>query len=164
MYSVGSKVIHALHGLGTVETIEEKDILGQIARFSVISFQNDRLKIMVNVDQRNNMIRPLTEASDVPKIMEYMSSFSCEMPSKSAERYAINLRKVKSADVFQLAEVVKDLMDLSRVKKLSPKELAMLKQARGILSSEMSQVLSKSAEEMELSIDNACRVEELVTA
>jgi CarD family transcriptional regulator len=164
MYSVGSKVVHALHGLGTVETIEEKDILGQIARFSVISFQNDRLKIMVNVDQRNNMIRPLTESSDIPKVLDYMKSVTCEMPSKSSERYAINLRKVKSADVYQLAEVVKDLMDLSREKKLSPKELAMLKQARGILSSEMGQVLSKSIEEMESSIDVACRREELVTA
>jgi CarD family transcriptional regulator len=67
MFSIGEKVLHPLHGVGVVETIEEKAILEKLARFSTISFQGDRLKIMVNLDQGNNLIRHLVAADEIPR-------------------------------------------------------------------------------------------------
>jgi|LSQX01.2.fsa_nt_gb CarD family transcriptional regulator len=160
MFTVGSKVIHPLHGLGTVEKIEEKTILGQLSKFACISFQNDRLKIMVNLEQRNSMIRPLVEASEIDQVMDHLRNCEGNLPTKSSERYNINLKKIKSCDIYQLAEVVRDLTGLSRQKKLSPKEQQMLKQSRKMLSVEFSYVTSRDEEEMEALVDATCRNEE----
>jgi CarD family transcriptional regulator len=160
MYTVGSKVIHPLHGMGTVEKVEEKTILGQMSKFACISFQNDRLKIMVNLEQRNSMIRPLVEASEIDRVMDHMRNCEGNLPTKSSERYNINLKKIKSCDIYQLAEVVRDLTGLSRQKKLSPKEQQMLKQSRKMLSIEFSYVTNRDEEEMEALVDATCRNEE----
>ncbi len=160
MFTVGSKVIHPLHGLGTVEKVEEKTILGQLSKFACISFQNDRLKIMVNLEQRNSMIRSLVEASEIDKVMDHLRNCEGNLPTKSSERYNINLKKIKSCDIYQLAEVVRDLTGLSRQKKLSPKEQQMLKQSRKMLSVEFSYVTSRDEEEMEAIVDATCRNEE----
>ena len=160
MFTVGSKVIHPLHGLGTVEKIEEKTILGQLSKFACISFQNDRLKIMVNLEQRNSMIRPLVEASEIDQVMDHLRNCEGNLPTKSSERYNINLKKIKSCDIYQLAEVVRDLTGLSRQKKLSPKEQQMLKQSRKMLSVDFCYVTSRDEEEMEALVDATCRNEE----
>lgn len=164
MFTVGSKVIHPLHGLGTVEKLEEKTILGQLSRFACISFQNDRLKIMVNLEQKNSMIRPLISEEEIARVMDHLRNCEGNLPTKSSERYNINLKKIKSCDIYQLAEVVRDLTGLSREKKLSPKEQQMLKQSRKMLSVEFGYVTSRDEEEMESVIDATCRNEEEVLA
>jgi len=157
MFSVGEKVLHPLHGVGVVETIEEKSILEKIARFSTISFQNDRLKIMVNLDQGNNLIRQLVANDEVPKVMDFLRTCKINLAVKSSERYNINLKKIKSGDIYQLAEVIRDLSDLSKTKKLSPKESAMLKQTKKLLATEFSSVTNENSDEIEISIENAVK-------
>lgn len=152
-YNVGQRVMHALHGIGMVEKVVEKNILGSRNKFHVISFQNDRLKIMVNLNQRPTLIRHLINQEEIPKVLRFLKECKSELPPKSSERYNVNLKKIKTADIYQLAEVVKDLTDLSKVKKLSPKELAMLKQTKKMLSSEFSYVSKITPEEMDTTID-----------
>jgi len=164
MFSVGEKVLHPLHGVGVVETIEEKAILEKIARFSTISFQGDRLKIMVNLDQGNNMIRHLVADTEVPKVISFLRECRVNLAVKSSERYNINLKKIKTGDPYQLAEVIRDLSDLSKIKKLSPKEAAMLKQTKRLVSSEFAQVTEVSVDDYELMLDCAVKDEEFVAA
>ncbi|MHB2019590.1 MAG: CarD family transcriptional regulator [Candidatus Xenobia bacterium] len=164
MFSVGEKVLHPLHGVGVVETIEERAILEKIAKFSTISFQGDRLKIMVNLDQGNNMIRHLVNQSEVPKVIDFLKDCRVNLAVKSSERYNINLKKIKTGDPYQLAEVIRDLSDLSRVKKLSPKEAAMLKQTKTLLSSEFAQVTEVSVDDYTNILENAVKEEEAVAA
>lgn len=152
-YSIGQKVMHPLHGIGTVEKIEEKQILGQKNRFSVIDFATDRLKIMVNLDQKTNLIRSLIKRDEVTKILDYMKKNAANLPSRASERYNLNMKKIKSADIYQMAEVIRDLSDLHKTKKLSRKEQTLLKQARRIFSSEISFVRQISEEEAEALID-----------
>jgi CarD family transcriptional regulator len=159
MYNIGQKVIHPLHGVGVVERIEEKIILGKCSQFAVISFQNDRLKIMINLNQSNSLIRDLVGKEEVPKVLKFMKRCKSELPAKSSERYNINLKKIKSADIYQVAEVIKDLSDLSTIKKLSPKELSMLKQTKKLLSTEFSYITEMTPEEIEEMIDQSCREE-----
>jgi len=160
MYTLGQKVIHPLHGVGVVELIEEKTILGKHNQFAVISFQNDRLKIMVNLSQSNTLIRNLVGKEEVPKVFKFLRRCKSELPIKSSERYNINLKKIKSADIYQVAEVIRDLTDLSQHKKLSPKELSMLKQTKKLLSTEFSYITEMTPEEIEEMIDRCCREEQ----
>lgn len=156
-YKVGQKVMHPLHGIGTVETIEEKTILGKSTSFSVIHFVGDRLKIMVNLDQKMKLIRSLIKKDEVTKILDYMVESKTLLPSRASERYNLNLKKIKSADIYKMAEVIKDLSDLNRQKKLSRKEQTMLKQAKKIFCSEVSYVRDISEEEAEAMIDQTVK-------
>lgn len=156
-YACGQRVMHPLYGLGVVEKIEHKEFMGTISRFGVISFQNDRLRYMVNLDQKNNLIRDLISREEVPKVLEFMRTCKGSMPAKSSDRYNVNLKKIKTSDIYQLAEVLKDLSELSKVKKLSPKEQSMLKQTKKLMAAELSYVTDEPAEQVEQLIDVSCR-------
>ena len=157
MIEAGSKVFHSLHGVGTVLSIEEKVVLGQPTKFSVSSFGDDGLKIMVNLNKKERMIRPLLEEEEVPKVFEHLESWDSELPSKAPTRYNLNLGKLKSGDIFALCEVIKGLTALSETRKLSPKDQTMLEQTRKNLAEELSLVRDVATEEMEEIIDRACR-------
>jgi len=156
-FGAGAMVMHPLYGIGTVEKIEEKDILGKVNRFSIISFQNDRLKIMVNMEQKNNLIRNLIAREEIPRVLNFIRECKSELPIKSSERYNVNLKKIKSSDIYQLSEVIKDLSLLSREKKLSPKEVNMLKQSKKMLAMEFGYVSSISQEDAEMMIEASCK-------
>ncbi|HEY3997472.1 MAG TPA: CarD family transcriptional regulator [Candidatus Xenobia bacterium] len=164
MFSIGEKVLHPLHGVGVVETIEEKTILEKIARFSTISFQGDRLKIMVNLDQGTNLIRHLVNEDEIPKVIGFLKDCKVNLAVKSSERYNINLKKIKSGDIYQVAEVIRDLSDLSKTKKLSPKEAAMLKQTRRLLATEFSSVNGQNPDDIEIMLENICKDEIVLAA
>jgi len=149
MYQIEQKVIHALYGLGTVEKIEEKNILGKLNRYAVISFQNERMQIMVNLEQKSELIREPVTKDDVPRIMEFLKECQSPLPVKSPDRFNINMGKIKSADIYKLVEVIKDLSCLSKEKKLTPKELTMLKQSQKMLCTEMCLVTEIASQEME---------------
>ena len=157
MIEAGSKVFHSLHGVGTVLSIEEKVVLGQPTKFSVSSFGDDGLKIMVNLNKKERMIRPLLEEEEVPKVFEHLESWDSDLPSKAPTRYNSNLGKLKSGDIFALCEVIKGLTALSETRKLSPKDQTMLEQTRKNLAEELSLVRDVASEEMEEIIDRACR-------
>lgn len=156
-YGVGSMVMHPLYGIGTVEKIEEKDILGKVNKFSIISFQNDKLKIMVNMEQKNNLIRNLIAREEIPRVLNFLKECKSDLPIKSSERYNVNLKKIKSSDVYQLAEVIKDLSLLGKEKKLSPKEVNMLKQSKKMLAMEFGYVSNISQEDAEMMIEASCK-------
>ena len=119
---------------------------------------------MVNLDQGNNMIRHLVAHTEVPKVITFLRDCKVNLAVKSSERYNINLKKIKTGDVYQLAEVIRDLADLSKIKKLSPKEAAMLKQTKRLLSCEFAQVTETSADDYELILDGAVKDEEFAVA
>jgi CarD family transcriptional regulator len=157
MIEAGSKVFHSLHGLGTVLSIEEKVVLGQPTTFSVSSFGDDGLKIMVNLNKREKMIRPILEQDDVPKVLDHLTQWHSDLPTKAPTRYNLNLGKLKSGDVFALCEVIKGLTALSETRKLSPKDQMMLEQTRKNLAQELGLIREVDPEEMEEIIDGACR-------
>ena len=102
----GSKIFHSLHGIGTVESVEEKIVLGQPTRFSISSFGDDGLKIMINLDRKDNMVRPLIERTEIPKVLEHMEKWVSDLPSKAPTRYSTNLSKLKTGSIYSLCEVI----------------------------------------------------------
>jgi RNA polymerase-interacting CarD/CdnL/TRCF family regulator len=131
--------------------------LGKTIEFYSISFQNDRLKIMVNSAQRNEFIRDLISAEEVPKVFHFLKTFKSELPVKAPERYNDNLSKIKSTDLYKLVEVIKDLTELSKNKKLTPKELNMLKQSKAQLCEEITYVTNSPSEEVEDMVERAAK-------
>ena len=162
MFQIGSTIIHSLHGLGVVESIEEKIILGRVTRFAILAF--DRLQIMANVDQKNGVGRALIDVEEVPGVLEFLKTCQGDLPGNYNKRYNLNLEKVKSGDIRQLCEVIKSLTKLARGKKLGYKDQNMLERAREVLALELSYVTQGNLEEMAATIEEACLVGlELVT-
>ena len=103
------------------------------------------------------MIRRLITKEDIPKLFDYLREYKTDLPVKSPERYNINMKKIKSTDIKMLIQVIKDLVTLSKSKKLTPKEVSMLKQSKKTLASEIAFVLSITEETASEKIDLTCR-------
>ncbi len=157
MFIIGSHVTHPIHGLGTVQSIEEQEIMGHKGIFANIFFAEAKLSVNIPAEEEGGMIRPLIAAEEIPKVLEHLQSKSTGLPAKSAERYNINLKKIKSNDIIQLAEVVRDLTHLSLERKLSPKENNMLKQTRKAIAVEFAYLTGRTVECFEAEIDDICR-------
>ena len=154
----GIYIMHPLHGIGFVENFEEKEVLGQKCKFAIISFQGDKLKMTINLNQKDNLVRNLICPEKVAEILSYIKNFESDYPIKSSDRYNLNMKKIKSLDIIMLAQVIKDLTVLGKVKKLTPKELAMLKQSKKTMASEFSFVSSTPIEDAEAMIDESCYI------
>ena len=157
MFIVGSKVIHPIHGLGTVQGIEEQEIMGQKGVFACIYFADAKLTVNVRAEGEGSMIRPLISCGEMGKVLDYLKLKSENVPAKSSDRYNINIKKLKSNDIYRLAEVVRDLTLLSLERKLSPKEQNMLKQTRKAMAIEFACLTDQPVEKFEAEIDEICR-------
>ena len=155
-FSQDSPVCHPLYGLGKVQTIEEKEVLGETISLAQIFFPRENLKMMVNIDKETELFRAPIEEEQVDAVFEHMKNHEGRYPSRANQRQRMNLDKIKSNDIFQLTEVIKDLEVMSSKKKLSFKESEMLERARTVLIEELAIVTGRKSETMDELIARAC--------
>jgi CarD family transcriptional regulator, regulator of rRNA transcription len=145
-----------MYGLGTVKSIEEKTVLGETISLAQIFFPRENMKMMVNIHKETELFRPLIEEQQVDAIFEHMKNHEGRFPSRANQRQRMNLDKIKSNDIFQLGEVIKDLHVMSLKKKLSFKESEMLERARQVMIEELTLVTGRKSETLDESIARAC--------
>ena len=145
-----------MYGLGTVTEIEEKELLGQKISLAKIFFPRENMKMQVNIDKETDLFRPLVEEEQVDAIFEHMKNHEGKSPSRANQRQRMNLEKIKSNDIFQLSEVIKDLHVMSTKKKLSFRESEMLDRARQVLIEELTTVTGRKSESLDERIARAC--------
>jgi len=149
MFHVGDKVVYPMHGAGIIESIEEKEILGEKQSYYVLRFPIGDMKIMIPTGNVNQVgIRQVIPTEEVQKVVDFMSGDMSNMSANWNKRYRENMDKIKSGDIYEVADVVRNLMLRDREKGLSTAERKMLNNARQILISEL--VLSKDADEKEI--------------
>ncbi len=149
MFSIGDKIVYPMHGAGVITGIEEKNILGALREYYILSMPCGDMKIMVPVDNCSEVgIRHISEAGVVKKVFDVLKDESSEMPSNWNRRCRENMEKLKSGDIFKVAEVVRNLMRQDREKRLSTGEKKLLTNAKQILISEMILVSGKDKEQM----------------
>lgn len=155
-FDVDSSVCHPLYGLGTVQKIEEKTLLGETISLAQIFFPREDMKMMVNVNKETELFRPLIAEDQVDAIFEHMKQHEGRFPARANQRQRMNLDKIKSNDIFQLSEVIKDLHVMSLKKKLSFREQEMLERARQVLIEELVVVTGRKSETLDELIARAC--------
>ncbi|MGI6096596.1 MAG: CarD family transcriptional regulator [Dethiobacteria bacterium] len=149
MFNVGDKVVYPMHGAGVIEAIEEKEILGARKKYYVMSMPIGDMKVMIPLDNiRNVGLRQVIDQEDVQKVLQIFQEDCDKAPSNWNRRYRNNLEKIKSGNIFKVAEVVRNLMIREKEKGLSTGERKMLENARQILISEL--VLAQGVEETEI--------------
>lgn len=146
MFKIGDKIVYPMHGAGIIEAIEEKEILGEKRSYYVLRMPIGEMKVMVPISNVNTIgLRKVIDGEEVRKVFSILQEEDSPMSSNWNRRYRSNMEKIKSGNVYDLAEVVRNLSVRDKEKGLSTGEKKMLDNARQILLSEL--VLAKDGEE-----------------
>ena len=111
---------------------------------------------MVPVDNTREVgLREVVSKKEVKKVFEFLREDDDTMPVNWSRRFKTNVEKIRSGDIYQVAEVVRNLSIRGKDKGLSAGEKRMLTKARQILVSELTFALSVTEEEAEKKLDEA---------
>ena len=148
MFNVGDKIVYPMHGAGTIDSIEQKDILGEKQEYYVIKMPGE-VKVMVPTAKADQIgVRNIIDKQEAGKVLEVLESNETEMSNNWNKRYQDNMVKMKSGSVYEIADVVRNLSFKQKEKGLSTGEKKMLNNAKQILVSEL--VLAEHATEPEV--------------
>ena len=145
MYCVGDKVVHPMHGAGTIEEIKEMETVGKKRQYYVVRFAIGNMVTNIPIDSVDSIgIRHIIDKQEAKKVLQCFRDAEIEDDSNWNKRQRDNLVKVKSGDIYQVLGVVKELMYRDRTKGLSTSERKTLGSAKQIVVSEL--VLSEVAD------------------
>ena len=146
MFDIGDKVVYPMHGAGVIESIEEKEILGEKQKYYVMRLPLGDMKVMVPMKNVKSIgLREVVDEETIHEVLNRMRSQKKNDTKNWNRRYRANLDKMKSGDIYEVADVVRSLMLRDEEKGLSTGERKMLDNAKQILISEL--VLVKNMKE-----------------
>ena len=149
MFNVGDKIVYPMHGAGVIEKIEERAILDEKQTYYIIKMPGE-VKVMVPTAKAEEIgVRNIIDKETAGKVINVLEQDSTEMSMKWNKRYRDNVEKMKSGDVFEVADIVRNLTFKQKDKGLSTTEKKMLLNARQILVSELVLAGDKGKEEVE---------------
>ena len=151
MYKVGDKVVYPHHGAGTVVKKESRAVLGTKREYLTIKILHNDMTVQVpseNADQVG--LRRVIGEKEVAVVLKALTGGSTEMPKNWNRRFKHNRDKMKTGDIFELAEVVRNLSLRDHEKGLSTGEKQMFVKAKKILVSEL--MYAKAMEEDETAV------------
>ncbi len=155
MFSVGDRVVYPMHGAGVIESIEEKEILGARKKYYVMKLPLGEMKVLIPTDSISQVgLRGVIEKEEVSQVLIVLKGDQPELSTNWNRRYRNHLEKIKSGDIFEVAEVVRNLMLRDREKGLSTGESKMLDTARQILISELILVQEQEQSEIATALDD----------
>lgn len=144
MFSIGDTICYPMHGVGTVEAIEHHTVLGESGDYYSLRFLNGRMTALVPVATAEKVgLRSLIDAGECEKVIDYMHTEGERGNDNWNQRYRENLVKLRTGDIYGVADVVKCLRLRDAEKGLSAGERKMLLMARGIIVSELAAVMEK---------------------
>jgi CarD family transcriptional regulator len=154
MFNIGDKVVYPMHGAGIIESIEEKEILGNKQKYYIMRMPIGNMKVMIPLESVNEIgLREIINKEQVDLVVEVLGGHKTAMPNNWNRRYRINMDKIKSGDILEVADVVRNLMLRDKEKGLSTGERKMLNNAKQILVSELVLVNNMDEDEIESMIE-----------
>src|SRR3954449_12883272 len=147
-FKVGDRVVYPHHGAAVIEKKEKLSISGETREVFVLRVASSDLVIKVPITQAENVgMRPPISAEDVDDLFQLLGKKDVREPTNWSRRFKNHQEKLKSGDVYQVAEVVRNLALREATKGLSAGEKAMLVKARSVLVSELSFALNLSEDD-----------------
>ena len=138
MYKVGDKVVYPHHGAGTVVKKEARTVLGQKREYLTIKILHNDMTVNVPTENADAVgLRKVIDEQMVAKVMKALTGNGTQMPKNWNRRFKHNRDKMKTGDIFELAEVVRNLALRDHEKGLSTGEKQMFVKAKKILASEL---------------------------
>ncbi|MGA8570934.1 MAG: CarD family transcriptional regulator [Desulfobaccales bacterium] len=158
MFQVGQLAVYPAHGVGRIESVQERDISGTAAQFYIMRLLDSDMIIMIPTNNARNIgLRDVIDNQAVDQVYEILSSRPSRLNNQTwNRRYRDYMDKIKTGSPFQVAEVLRDLTLLKAEKDLSFGERKMLDTAKNLLIKELS--LAHKKEETEI----VARLQELL--
>jgi CarD family transcriptional regulator len=169
MFNVGDKIVYPMHGAGTIDSIEEKDILGEKQAYYILKMPGE-VKVMIPTAKAEEVgVRNIINKDSADKVFKVLAQDETEMEKNWNKRYRDNMEKMKSGDIYEIADVVRNLSFKQKEKGLSTGEKKMLNNAKQILVSELVLAEHASQEEVEEEVEtkintsyNTFRTEDII--
>ena len=155
-FEIGDKVIYPNHGLGVIERIEDKTILGTTCGFYSLRMATSDTTVLVPVDNVDDVgLRRAIGDHEVKKLFTLLGNGKIENHQNWKGRFKDNSDKMRTGSLYDVVDVLKSLNHLSQSKNLSFREKRMLDRAKFLVISEISEVLSESVETVEGRVEKA---------
>ncbi|MFP5297405.1 MAG: CarD family transcriptional regulator [Actinomycetota bacterium] len=148
-FRVGDKVVYPHHGAATIESVEKRELLGEERDYYILKLAYGELTLMVPTDSTEEVgLREVTPEKELPKVIKVLKKNEPTTNTTNwSRRFKANVEKLKSGDIYQVADVVRSLHQRDKEKGLAAGEKRMLTKARQILVSELT--FSKNCDEEE---------------
>lgn len=154
LFRVGDKVVYPMHGAGVIEAIEEREVLGNRQTYYVMKLPIGEMQVMVPTEsEKGSILRTVANEQDLQEVFNVLRAAKTGMNANWNRRYRANLEKIKSGNIFEVAEVVRNLARRDKEKGLSTGESKMLDSARQILLSEIILAMNLRLEDANVMLD-----------
>ena len=154
MFEVGDKVVYPHHGAGTVVTKEKRIVLGQEREYLTIKILHNDMTVNVPCENAEKVgLRWVIDEQMVEVVVGALTGVSTEMPKNWNRRFKHNRDKMKTGDILELAEVVRNLALRDHDKGLSTGEKQMYVKAKKILASELMYAKAMTEDEAAVWLD-----------
>ena len=155
-FPVGDKVIYPNHGLGVVEKVEEKTILGTTTGFFHLRIISNETTVLVPVSNVDNVgLRRAITDEEVERLFYLLSDGKIDNHQNWKGRFKDNSDKMRTGSIYDMADVLKSLTFLAKSKSLSFREKRMLDRAKALIVSEISEVMRLTAASIEERVNEA---------
>jgi CarD family transcriptional regulator len=161
-FKVGDKVIYPYHGVAEVTDITRRTIDGLEAIYVVFSIaartpsRRGLMKVSIPMDRADEVgVREVVSREAAEDLLRVLSATDARVPANWSRRFKHHEQKLKTGDLFQYAEVVRNLAYRQRTTTLAAAEAAMYGTARHLVSTELAVSWSVSIEDAEARMDDA---------
>jgi CarD family transcriptional regulator len=148
LYKVGDKVVYPHHGAGTVVKKEKREVLGEKREYLTIKILHNDMTVNVPSENAEKVgLRKVIGEDMVKVVVKALTGGGTQMPKNWNRRFKHNRDKMKTGDILELAEVVRNLSLRDHEKGLSTGEKQMFVKAKKILASELMYAKDMDEEE-----------------
>ncbi|WP_425801423.1 CarD family transcriptional regulator [Desulfitobacterium sp. Sab5] len=163
MFQIGDKILYPLYGAGIVEGIEEKEVLGENQLYYILNIPHISMKVMVPITKSSSLnIREVVEPQIIDEALRNFNEGVTDQAIYDDKRSCseINKKRIKSGDIFEATEIIRDLTRKSKrnKNKLGLDDANMLNTARQILASEVVQVKGITQEQAVILLNNVINI------
>ncbi len=149
-FEVGDNVVYPHHGAGQVLKKEMKDVLGENREYLTIKILHNDMTVMVPTENAAVAgLRRVIDPETLEKVIAALQDECSDMPNNWNRRYKHNRDKIKTGDIYDLADVVRNLAIREHQKGLSTGEKQMYTRAKKVLASELMYALEMDEEQVE---------------
>lgn len=158
MFSIGDYVVHPMHGAGQIQDIVEEKIEGVKKKYYVFNMPAGSLVLKIPTASVGAVgIRNVITESEADELMEAIPTLTVENNSNWNKRYQENLTRLKSGDLYEVARVIKSLVQRESQRGLSTGERKMLYNAKQIIVSEIALAKRSESADVETLLMDAMR-------
>jgi CarD family transcriptional regulator len=135
----GDKVVYPMHGVGLIEEVKTETILGEEKQVYVINIVNNNMRVMIPVANVQKIgLRSVISEKEVDSVLQILADEETEMEEDWKLRYQMNMEKVKTGSIFEVAEVARNLYRRSLDKDLSIMERKLYESAYQLITNEIA--------------------------